>query len=325
VVDLAGVFDTDSRRASTVAATHGTRAFTTLAALLDEVDLVSVCTPSGTHHGIVRAALASGRHVICEKPLAMRASEADELARLANEQGLDLHCCMTVRYRADVRTMVREIRKGLIGTPLLVDTSWLRANGIPGRAGPLAQGVLWDLGSHLVDLAFWATGWDDLEVVSAYGTRLSAGRADAFADWYRAESSTLAPVDHDTVVATFRGPGDVTCRTHVSWAAARLPADRCEVAVVGDEGELRLHTVFGWSPHRQTVRGSALRVRLGTTEWQVVHGDQEREHREYREQFDHMLGRAVDGEEDITGLEPTLKSIALLERAHAWLDVRSEP
>src|SRR3954469_13192136 len=54
----------------------------------DDVDIVHVCTPNATHGPLVRAALAAGKHVVCEKPLAVDPDEAAELLRLAEDAGV---------------------------------------------------------------------------------------------------------------------------------------------------------------------------------------------------------------------------------------------
>ena len=62
-------FDTMQEQASALAARYGVRSYASLEALLDEVDIVDICTPTHLHHAMVLQAAAAGKHVICEKPL----------------------------------------------------------------------------------------------------------------------------------------------------------------------------------------------------------------------------------------------------------------
>jgi predicted dehydrogenase len=294
-----------------------TTSYSSLAKLLPDVDLVSVCTPGPTHYAIVHACLEAGKHVICEKPLTLNANEAEELMLLAGRNGLGLFCCMTNRYRADTQQMTDQIRKGAIGSPQMLTFSWLRTRGIPARPGPLSQGVLWDLGSHLTDLALWMSGWDTEDGgLTAQTVKLSTGDESSVADWYAGPCADAPSVAYDTVLLSVQGPGNTLCRIEASWDSG-LPRDECRLLAVGEEGTLMLRTVFGWSPHRQTLEGPALSISRQAGPWESLYAPQDREHKEYSEQFTHLIGAVAEGPSWITDMAPTLKSIRLLERAQA--------
>src|SRR6185503_6318549 len=84
---LVGVHDLDPRRAAEIASRHGCRAFEQVAALLDEVQAVSVAVPTVAHHAVAGQALLAGRDVLVEKPMTASVAEAEELLRLAGERG----------------------------------------------------------------------------------------------------------------------------------------------------------------------------------------------------------------------------------------------
>lgn len=86
-VDLVGVVDTDEARARDVAAECGTRAFTRLADLLGEVDVVSVVVPTEHHFSVGKACIEAGAHVLMEKPLTETVEEAEELIRIGADRG----------------------------------------------------------------------------------------------------------------------------------------------------------------------------------------------------------------------------------------------
>jgi predicted dehydrogenase len=69
--EIAGVFDADADAARTLAERCGTIAYTSLADALDGCDAVVVATPTFTHRELVVAAAGAGRHVLCEKPMAL--------------------------------------------------------------------------------------------------------------------------------------------------------------------------------------------------------------------------------------------------------------
>ncbi|NTV52249.1 MAG: Gfo/Idh/MocA family oxidoreductase, partial [Candidatus Firestonebacteria bacterium] len=68
-VQLAGLFDTKGEQASALASQYKTRTYASLDVLLQDVDLVDICTPTHLHHDMVLQAAAAGKHVVCEKPL----------------------------------------------------------------------------------------------------------------------------------------------------------------------------------------------------------------------------------------------------------------
>jgi predicted dehydrogenase len=130
------------------------------------VDVVHLTTPNHLHFYQARAALAAGKHVVCEKPLAMTSVETAELLRLAEQSGLVHAVNFNIRFyqqcqeaRARVRAGdigdVRLITGGYLQDWLLLDTDW------NWRLDPAAGGALravGDIGSHWLDLVQFITG-----------------------------------------------------------------------------------------------------------------------------------------------------------------------
>ncbi len=80
-----------------------------------EADLVSIVTPVDQHYPMARAALERGRHVLCEKPFAMNAAEARELASLADSKGVVNVVNHEFRHYPARETVTRKIREGALG------------------------------------------------------------------------------------------------------------------------------------------------------------------------------------------------------------------
>jgi predicted dehydrogenase len=130
------------------------------------VDVVHLTTPNHLHHAQVRDTLAAGKHVVCEKPLAMSSDETGELLRLAEDSGLVHAVNFNIRFygsnqeaRARVQAGeigdVRLISGGYLQDWLLLDTDW------NWRLDPAAGGSLravGDIGSHWLDLVTFITG-----------------------------------------------------------------------------------------------------------------------------------------------------------------------
>ncbi|MFH9013116.1 Gfo/Idh/MocA family protein [Streptomyces sp. NPDC017943] len=143
----------------------------------DDVDLVDICTPGDSHAEIALAALAAGKHVLCEKPLANTVEEATSMARAAEEAyGRGQIAMVGFNYRrvpatALARRMVADGRLGrLRHVRVTYLQDWLVDPQFPLtwrlRKEQAGSGSLGDLGAHIVDLAQYLVG-EPLAGVSA--------------------------------------------------------------------------------------------------------------------------------------------------------------
>ncbi|RLE99654.1 MAG: hypothetical protein DRJ63_04745 [Thermoprotei archaeon] len=130
----------------------------------DYVDAVAVCTPVKFHKEIAVVALESGKHVICEKPPAMNASEAEEMAEAAKRSKKILLYGFQWRFKASSRYVKRLVEKDYLGKIYRVRVHYLRKS-IPLGAGKwfirkelAGGGILIDCGVHFIDLAYWLLG-----------------------------------------------------------------------------------------------------------------------------------------------------------------------
>jgi predicted dehydrogenase len=138
-----------------------------LTMLADEtLDLVCIVTPDDAHVAPVRAAVAAGTHIVCEKPLAISGAEAWELSRLAEAAGLVNRVGFVVRYSSAMTALHDLIEDGAIGAPHLVLA--LQQNGqFLDPAKPFhwkmdktrtGGGAIVEYGIHTLDLALWLGG-----------------------------------------------------------------------------------------------------------------------------------------------------------------------
>lgn len=151
----------------------------------DDLDLVHICTPNATHAALTRAALAAGRHVICEKPLATTVADAREIASAARAAGVVAAVPFVYRYHPLVREARARVAAGEIGALLTLDCAYLQdwmllptdddwrtdvEAGGPSRAFA-------DIGSHLFDLIEFVTG-DRIARMSARTRRVHDRRGE---------------------------------------------------------------------------------------------------------------------------------------------------
>ena len=168
-VEVAGIVGSSPERAAEKARAAGLPApYPSYEAMLEDpaVDVVHLTTPNHLHHAQVRDALAAGKHVVCEKPLAMNSEETADLVRLAEESGLVHAVNFNIRFYAQNQEARARVQNGEIGDVhlisggylqdwLLLDTDW------NWRLDPAAGGSLravGDIGSHWLDLVTFITG-----------------------------------------------------------------------------------------------------------------------------------------------------------------------
>ena len=169
-VRLAAIADARPERRQLAAVRHqGATLHTDAAALIadDTLDAVVIATPLRTHHALTKAALAAGKHVLVEKPLAASYAEASELAEIAALRGVCLMVDHTFVYTGAVKKIRALVERGELGDLLYLDS--VRVN-----LGLFQQdsNVVWDLAAH--DLAVMDHLVDARPVaVSANGTALA--------------------------------------------------------------------------------------------------------------------------------------------------------
>jgi predicted dehydrogenase len=114
--ELAAVFDNDSGRAATLAADFGCPAFTALGAMLDsDIDAVIVATPNRFHAEGVIAAAQHGKHVLCEKPLALGIAEGHQMLDACRQAGVVLQVGFNQRFWPQVQIAKALVDAGFIG------------------------------------------------------------------------------------------------------------------------------------------------------------------------------------------------------------------
>jgi len=126
----------------------------------DDIDAVSIVVANHLHREIAEALLASGKHVLCEKPLASDVDDAEAMVAAAEGTGLVAACGFSYRRSPAISAVVEQIRAGTIGRVQHFNGRyWCDYGSDPDAptswryTGPVGSGALADLGSHLVDLA----------------------------------------------------------------------------------------------------------------------------------------------------------------------------
>jgi len=151
-----------------------------------DIEAVVVATPNFLHREIVLAALGAGKHVLCEKPLALNAGEAQEMLHAAEASGKVHMTAFTYRFTPAVQYARRLIERGELGELRTVRAAYLmalsgRLLGWRSQKRLAGSGVLADIGSHLVHLAQFLAG--DIRTLTAAQRGFQHDPAPDVEDW----------------------------------------------------------------------------------------------------------------------------------------------
>jgi predicted dehydrogenase len=149
------------------------------------LDLVVVASPSATHYEVARQVIASGKHVVVDKPVAIRSAEIAELIALAAERRVMLIPFHNRRWDSDFLTVQKVLREGSVGRLVSLESRMDRwnpgATRRPWKNDPAqGGGVLLDLGTHLVYLALVLFGKPQGVSAEVDRERDGEGADDAF-------------------------------------------------------------------------------------------------------------------------------------------------
>ncbi|MBM3492703.1 MAG: Gfo/Idh/MocA family oxidoreductase [Armatimonadetes bacterium] len=253
-VEIAALCDIDTTRAEAVAARYGVKnIYSDYEAMLAEekLDAVSVCTPNALHAPVAIAALSSGRHVLCEKPLSVNASEGAKIVDAARRSSAKFMIGMNNRFRGDTQVLRKYIENGDLGDIYYARCGWIRRHGIPGfgswftRKEMAGGGPLIDIGVHALDVTLYLMG--NPKPASVYGATYAK-----FGPFGKGQGSWGAPVKggaysvEDLACAQIRFRNGASLVLEASWAQ-HCAGERLYSEVFGDKGgatlePLRIYT-----------------------------------------------------------------------------------
>jgi xylose dehydrogenase (NAD/NADP) len=232
--ELVAVASRDQARGEAYAAQWGIpHVYGSYEAMLDdpEIDAVYISLPNSLHaEWTVRAARA-GKHVLCEKPLAISLAECDRIMAAAQDAGVVIVEAVMYLHHPLLFKARQLVQEGTVGQLVLIRGTLAffldRADDVRWRPG-LGGGSLWDVGSYPVSFCRWIAG----EPEQVFGWQmLSEGGVDAtFAGLLRYDRGVLGVFD-----CGFRGQS------------------RSEAEVVGTEGMLRLEQPYPMAPNTRLI------------------------------------------------------------------------
>ena len=239
-VEVYGFYDINLARAEALAKQYGGKAYPSYEALLNDADIeaVSVCAANHVHAEITIAALKAGKHVLCEKPMAVTLEECEAMVAAAKETGKYLMIGQNQRL-AKAHAKAKElIEQGAIGKVLTFRT-------IFGHGGPetwsidpgsnvwffdktkAAMGAMADLGIHKTDMIQYVLG---SKIVKTQAVLATLDKKDA--------TGNLIGVD-DNAICIYQMENGVIGTMTASWTY--YAAEDNTTVIYGTKGELRLY------------------------------------------------------------------------------------
>ncbi|GAB4036655.1 Gfo/Idh/MocA family protein [Spirosoma gilvum] len=252
-VDLVAVCSRELSKARALADTHNIPyAFNETAELFRQCapDVVVICTPNNLHYPQTMEALEQNCHVFCEKPPALNAQNAREMADLARKKGRVLAYNFQLRQASEYELLMRCKTDGLLGDIYHIKASFVRRRGIPGwgyftNKAMQGGGALMDLGVHVLDLALFALGYPTPEQVlgNTYDFIGKAGGKGLLGQW---NPETFEVEDAATAYLSF--PNKSSIMLTASFALNMEAEKERNLEVFGAKGGARL---FPFSLHTE--------------------------------------------------------------------------
>ena len=254
----------------------------------DDVEAVVIASPTFTHAELAVAALAAGKHVLCEKPLASTPDEAAAIARAAEASDAAFLMGFMRRFDPSWVSVAERVAAGEIGEPLLVRSTG-RGPGLPPEWAldpTRSGGLIAEVNSHDLDSIRWFSGQ---ELESVYAVGRAAKRPDL---------AERFPGFVDVVVATFELSGGA-----IGQLDGACPADYgydARVEVYGSEG-----SAFAGDPRR----GSALLIRRREAVAEVVLSWRDLFADAYRAEDAHLVAVAHSEAEPRTSVDDGVRAL----------------
>lgn len=207
---------------------------------LDGIDAVSVCTPNYLHGPHTIAAFEAGKHVICEKPLAVDPEEGAAMVAAGRKAGRIFMTAFNNRFRGDTQVLKRFIEGGELGEIYYAKTGWIRRKGIPGMGGWFTTksrsggGPLIDIGVHVLDLALWLMGNPKAVAVTGSTYAKFGPGGEGTGTWGITEKEGRFDVE-DLAAGFLRLDTGATVILEASWAS-HIKQDVIYTSLVGTKG-----------------------------------------------------------------------------------------
>jgi len=252
--EVVAYYDAVEDLAAKRAEEYGARAYADLEALLEApgVDVVSICTPSGSHLEPALASARAGKHIMVEKPLEITVERVDEITAACRKAGVTLGAIFPRRFQESSRILKDAIDRGRFGRIVLGDVyiKWYRTQAYYDKGGWRGTwkldggGALMNQGIHGIDLLQWLLG--GIQEVTAFVGTLAH-------DIEVEDVATVAIRFHNGALGVIEG-------TTGSW-----PGTKIRIEIGGSEGSVVMEdeTLLSWQFEKEESGDEEVRKKFG--------------------------------------------------------------
>ncbi len=190
----------------------------------EDLDVVSICTPTWAHYQQTVDAIKAGYHVICEKPMAMNTDEARSMLEIAEKEEKVLALGFNNRFRQESKTLKKHIDDGLLGDIYYAKSGWLRRRGNPHgwftKKELSGGGPLIDCGVHALDLTWWFMGCPQpVSITASTYCKFGNYDVDGIGQYWAMSGNEEGEFDtEDLATAFIKFANGATMVFDVSWA-----------------------------------------------------------------------------------------------------------
>ncbi len=243
-VEIVGFCDLIEERAAKAAKEYGSKnakVYKDYRELLKDksIDVVHVCTPNKSHSEISVAAMEAGKHVMCEKPMAKNAQDAEKMVETAKRTGMKLTIGYQNRFRPDSLHLKEICDRGDLGKIYCAKAHAIRRRAVPTWGVFLDEeeqggGPLIDIGTHALDLTLWMM--NNYEPKSVVGTTYhelakKKNAANAWGPWDPKKFTV-----EDSAFGFIIMKNGATIILESSWALNTLDVGEAQTVLCGTEG-----------------------------------------------------------------------------------------
>ena len=247
---------------------------------MPDIDAVSVCTPNYVHAQPTVDAFAAGKHVLCEKPMAINASEAKRMIEAANRTGKKLQIGYNMRYSAGAQALKRAMDGGVLGEVYHARARAIRRRGVPSwgvfiEKDKQGGGPLIDIGVHITDMTLWLMGHPKPVAVSGQTFTKFGTKEGVLGMWGQWDPKKYTVEDFATALIRFDNGATMSLEssfianidkehfdTHLfgTGAGAFLDANAGQFQMFREEFGTLTDATPGWLPRVESSHGEEIKA-----------------------------------------------------------------
>ncbi len=252
-VEVVAIADWNLERAQAAATKFGIKhAFSNVEELLAnvEVDYVDICVWNRSHAPVAIAAAKAGKHILCEKPMAINLTDALEMEKVIKETGVQFMLAVPTRYGSEAQLLNQMRKEGKLGDVYYAKTGYIRRRGTPigwfTDTGKSGGGPVIDIGVHCIDRTWYLMGRPRPVRVSANTAhRIGDFKTKGVKRWEALDNDVTAFDTEDSAAGAIHFENGAVMLFEVSWALNAPPSEYTQICGTKAGATLNPLTIYG--------------------------------------------------------------------------------